>query len=478
MNKEISYRCSVVVADDEPMAVRAIEKIIEKNCPEYRLVGNAGNGEQALALIREQKPELVLTDIAMPVMNGLELARRVKEEFPDTCFIVISGYQDYEYMREAIQSGVLDYIAKPIVPSSITATMGRVYETMKNHHFAVRNQVLRKLCLGSRIPDEVLSRYFPSRLFYAALLRENGLPRRFLRQTEPELYGTNEEAYCVFGRDSMEELFLIPSQLLPDKNLEEYMTKVGRRQKGEDSYLTLLYFGKAFRREELFDRVSTLFHALDSISAVGKNQTIDLDNGSVFPNPGMGEVDALLRELQPFIKTKRYDQMEKRIMESFEAWGAMGRPQVWMENAARAILNFTRLEGGEETSLLEGEYLMEEAFFHARSLSELYENLRGILYRLREEEKAMPKADSREFFDLVEAYLKQNLSEQLSLQGVCEKFSISQAYMSKLFRKYVDKSYNQYLTELRIEEAKRLMQEKGGMYIKPEWVTGGLSAPS
>ena len=68
----------VIVVDDEVMAVKAICCIIEKQCPEFEVVGTAGNGSEALELIKKTSPDLVLTDVEMPVKNGLELAERIE----------------------------------------------------------------------------------------------------------------------------------------------------------------------------------------------------------------------------------------------------------------------------------------------------------------------------------------------------------------------------------------------------------------
>ncbi len=467
---QLICRYRVVIVDDEPIAVKAIERILERNCPDYVTVGTADNGLAALELIRKTMPDLVLTDITMPAMNGLELAQTVSGEFPDTCFVVISGYQDFEYMRSAIQSGVLDYLVKPIVPSQIVSMMQRVREKLRVRFYHKRNTLLRSACLGGEISREEIKRYFPHEKYYAALLRENGLPRRFFRTGEPELFGSMEEAYCVYGRDSMEELFLIPSMLFVDQSIEQYMDKVSKRQKSEDSYITLLYHGSAFPPDRLVSKVRDLYYWLNELSVVGLSQRIDLEKSGKDAerkvNPDTGELRILLQELEGYARSGCYDQMRQKISRTFAHWGEEGRPQLWMEHAARRLLNFIRMESGDEQSLLESEYGLEDAFYYATSIPMLCENLQSLFYRFHDEQKEKPKVDSQDFFDGIVQYLKEHLSQPLSLQSLCDEFAISQAYMSKLFRKYADQSYAQYLTGLRIEKAKALMREEKELYIK------------
>ena len=464
------FQYKVVIVDDEPMAVKAIERVVERSCPDFCTVGTAANGKQALDLIRKLKPDLVLTDITMPVMNGLELAKAVREEDPDICFVIISGYQDSEYMRSAIQSGVLDYLGKPIVPSQIVAIMERVREKLRAQIYLKRNALLRAICLGEEVGREAIRRYFPYPRYYAALLRENGLPRRFFRSGEPELFGSMEEAYCVYGRDSKEELFLIPASFLPEVTIEQYMEKVRARQKSEGSYTTLLYYGSAFPSEEFPQKVKGLYHWLNALSTVGRSQKVDLDRiseaGQMLRQAHADELNALLSELDSYAKNRHFEQMKQKLERSFMRWGEEGRPQLWMEDASRRILNLMQAKHLEESSPLEREYHLEEAFYYATDVRMLCDNLKTILYSFQEEQKEKPRVDSPAFFDDIRRYLEGHLDQPLSLQSLCDEFAISQAYMSKLFRKYADQSYAQYLTELRMERAKQLMREEKELYIK------------
>ena len=94
----------------------------------YEFVGEATDGETALPLIRKTRPDVLLTDIKMPFMDGLSLSRIVSKEFPNMKIIILSGYDDFEYARQAIQIGVEQYILKPVTRETLKKVLQEVKE--------------------------------------------------------------------------------------------------------------------------------------------------------------------------------------------------------------------------------------------------------------------------------------------------------------------------------------------------------------
>lgn len=178
------------------------------------------------------------------------------------------------------------------------------------------------------------------------------------------------------------------------------------------------------------------------------------------------EISSLLQEMEQYVKMGKYDQIPKSIAKAFARWEQEKRPQIWLEQSARRILSFIRTQVRDEESLIESEYQFEDAFYYSTSMEMLRQNLSVSFYRFPEKEKENYKVDSPEFFENIKIYLREHISEPLSLQEISNLFAISQAYMSKLFRKYTGKSYNQYLTGIRIERAKQLIQEDRELFVK------------
>ena len=268
----------------------------------------------------------------------------------------------------------------------------------------------------------------------------------------------------------MEKLFLIPKEVLGAQPLIDYMTRVERRQKTEGSYTTLLYYGEAFSGPEISEKIRDLYYWLNTLSTVGLSQVVDLDQKRLLmervPSPDTSELSGILQEMEQYAKTGRYDQIQKCIGKAFSRWEEEKRPQIWLEQAARRTLNFIRMQTKSEESLIESEYQFEDAFYYSTSMEMLRQNLYTPIHQLTEKEKENIKVDSPEFFEKIKVYLSGHISEPLSLQAISNLFAISQAYMSKLFRKYTRQSYNQYLTGIRMERAKELMEENSELFVK------------
>lgn len=120
----------VLIADDEPDVCRLIGHLIEWDLNGLVSAGTAENGSVCLKRIREERPDIVITDIRMPGMDGLELIRQVKEEGFTCRFVIISGYQQFEYARRALRYDVEDYLLKPVGKRELNDCLKRIVERL------------------------------------------------------------------------------------------------------------------------------------------------------------------------------------------------------------------------------------------------------------------------------------------------------------------------------------------------------------
>ncbi len=122
----------VIIVDDEKLIRSSIEKRINWEKLGLSIAGMAGNGYEALELITAQKPDIVLVDIRMPLMDGLSLIKETyRRGYENIHFVIISGYNDFSYARQAIKLGVSDYIQKPVEEKELESTLQQIIQKIE-----------------------------------------------------------------------------------------------------------------------------------------------------------------------------------------------------------------------------------------------------------------------------------------------------------------------------------------------------------
>lgn len=125
---------SVFLCEDEFVVREGIKNLIDWNGNGYEFVGEASDGELALPMIRELKPDILITDIKMPFMDGLTLAGIVREELPDVEIVILSGYEEFEYAKAGIKLGVAQYLTKPISAEDLLRELDFLKEKINAIH--------------------------------------------------------------------------------------------------------------------------------------------------------------------------------------------------------------------------------------------------------------------------------------------------------------------------------------------------------
>ena len=458
----------VIVVDDEPAAIVHISSIIKQKCPEFEVVATAENGIECLESIKLLQPDVVITDVSMPLMNGIKMVAQIKKEWPSIYSIIVSGYQEFDYARDALQSGVCDYILKPVVPERMQTVMQELQRKLKNDHYQARNEIIHKLCNGAECKERQVSKFFPYQSYYGAIIRKNGLPRRFSGSGNIEIYSDVNEIMTIYGRDEMEALYIIPCEVLSGTSFRSYIREVQKKSREKGQYSTLVFDRKPFLVSQMKQVIQDLYRELDTVSVVGYSQAVELeektnDREIIFNHE---EINQVLSYLEYMVKVQQITELKKELKKLYRIWNDTRKPQLWLEYVSRQILYIMRKYSKDSISLIECEYMMEDAFFYAATGEMLMETLFEIMFHYIKDSKGVEKVDSLEFFAKIKDYLMKHLAENITLQMVCHRFGISQTYLSKMFRKYTGDSFNRYLTEIRMETAINLMKENPSFYIK------------
>ena len=152
----------IVIIEDEIRIREGLGRLIEKLSTEYEVAGAAENGQEGCELVRAVKPDVIVTDIKMPLMDGLEMLTALYEEGCKAKAIVLSAYSEFEYARQALRLGVKEYLLKPIVVSDISKSLQRVKEEIRRESVKDKlsinglDQIFTGILWGSIQPDKTL----------------------------------------------------------------------------------------------------------------------------------------------------------------------------------------------------------------------------------------------------------------------------------------------------------------------------------
>ncbi|MEK3911361.1 response regulator [Paenibacillus sp. FSL H7-0331] len=118
----------VLIVEDQPNFRKGLTKMFEEGQLGWQVVGEAGNGQAALELLEQVKPDLVLTDIRMPIMDGIEFVGHLRRSYPDMLVVILTGYKNFEYAQAAVRHGALDLLIKPCTEQDVHQVMNKAYE--------------------------------------------------------------------------------------------------------------------------------------------------------------------------------------------------------------------------------------------------------------------------------------------------------------------------------------------------------------
>ena len=449
---------TLLIVDDEEIEREGMAQFIPWDSYEIKVVSTARNGAEGLEKIAKFRPDLAIVDIKMPVMNGIEMIRQAKEQYPYMTFVVLSGYGDYEFTSQAMELGVRHYILKPCDESKMIPVL--------NKAFAELEEARKKNARSEKLETEarLLKPYAREQLFRDLLLGK-AQASSGARQLVDELGGEQRMVLLLdfrlkCGFDSLERYVVgnMLGDLLPDGTL--LMTTGVDRD--------VLVLADAMAESSVETAVQVLkkefkrFETLPMLSSASRTGTL-------------AELSVLFRQAQELLQLNM-DENEPALL----------RPS---RNAAlpETVNEIFDLEALRQTGSYE-ELLQELAFSFAKMEAKDYrpqqrQKLCELAWKLLFEDKAAPEdslpawadaltaawnhpqpdARSREIF----LAIYENLPEpEFSLQTIAQqRLFMSEDHLRRIFSQMTGNRFSAYLEHCRITQARRLLEFQPDMKI-------------
>lgn len=488
---------TVLLVDDEEEVIQIIMKKLDWEELGFSVVGYACNGVKALEMVEEYQPDVVMTDIKMPYMNGMELSHHIKMEYPTTKILIFTGFDEFEYAREAIHLEVEEYVLKPVNSMELTNVFRQLKMKLDQEISEKRNM-------------EILKKYYMESLpllqanFYSMLMEG--------RVREEEISGYLSDCQLSFEGPFFCCLVVhtSSSQMPEDMNILLLSTSV---QKQAEEHLGERWKAKAF---PYFEN-TVLIAQLKSESEITE-LTDDCDRfckyalhiiGAVV-TVGIGQVCGNIHDLSQSYSSARNAVSYRVIYGASRAINVkesvpqeISKPDLAKDAQLSNLFKMIRLGSAEDVTSAVKQYLNHESFtekslqmYHVdlmELISALYrfaanhevtaeafpENMNVLYVRLldmdadilqkwltdisllfREELLDARNRSTKSFVSRAKEYVHNNYTDEgLSLDRICKVLGVSNSYFSTIFKKKTWKSFIGYLTDYRMDQASRLLIE-------------------
>ena len=453
----------VLIVDDELPAQRFVRSIIEQYAGDFEVAGTAASGEQGLQFLQQNPVDLLITDISMHGMNGIELARAAREFQPGIRILIISGFGEFEYAQGAIQAGVDDYLLKPVSISKMTAVLRSLEQKMHSDSSDRTASLLPAIACGQSYSWESAKQLYGRKSFRFALIRWGNLDLTLPRAlSATSVIQPGDEHFQVLrGRDENEQILIAPEGPMEEflSNLSVYMTRPGSL-----STWTAVYTPAVREISSLKEFINWALSMLYYKTVVGRHQILQFSGGSS-TEARVCLPAADLNQLSYFISSGKFRMIRDYFLSLAVSWEREQMPQRQVWHMCRQIIrqaaSASHSVGSQFEEMLTG---FNDIILSSASYSAMMTGLYSMLFE--NDSVRDRKLSTRELYDYAVQYIEENYAQPLSMQSVCDAIGISQTYLSRLFRKYSDTTFNAFLTRCRMEAAMKLLQEKPDLLLR------------
>lgn len=493
----------ILVDDEDEVRGRISSKISEESG--FKVVGTAGNGYDALELIEEYSPHVVLTDIKMPYINGIELASLIRRDFPTIRIAFITGFDELDYAKEAIELNVSSYMTKPLTQNDISRFLNKLKLELDEEFREKYNLKLLRKKYEESIPL-ILDNYFISYLLGARI--GNTSDTENLKQ-----YGVSlDDKSYLLGfitlerdeklRDVIEyEKMKLSVRSVSSNILERYNFVFYSFLFNDGIVFIIKKKGSAFRKTidpvlyeivKMNERflsshidlgVSTLHEGFKQLRLAYEEAEKALNN-SRFLNKGriayIEEIeektptlfslsDSEVREIEHASRYANDSELRNLIeslkMKSLRDNKSMSNYYPCAINLINILIQFSQSVEADLYVAAGGD--VQEMISQFHSLEQVFDWFLALLLKLREKNVTSRVSNSQKLLDNAVKYIEQNYTDPtISMEKACEHLGISISYLSLLFKKEKQTTFIKYLTKTRMERAMELLRLTGDRIVE------------
>jgi two-component system response regulator YesN len=469
----------LMLVEDEPPILYAVKHLIDTGNYGFEVSAFARNGRDALKMLNDDVPDVILTDIRMPFVDGLALLEEVRQKYPEVACVIMSGHNDFEYAVKALRIHAFDYLLKPIQIEKLQIMLLKLkisldtrksaedqaaisqavyfedYSGIREIDFGTLQFIPLIICSGHYVGDFAQNLDHPGREFWE---------QADLRKQLDSVLG--EVRFWVLNGFSLNEKIVIVAADHLDKTRIETATFELKKRLMNDVVPVQISVGKM------------TLHVKELSKAIKKLRAI-LSKAIVFGHSGLF-IDEMTKP-KAFIMTdefeKRYealfngmpiDEVKKNLQGLLKEWETKGYTQDSVEHLLKQLIlkliNWQKNYKGTSdlsidiSEIVSGSISYQELYIrYGRILEMVYANSEGT---------SSLTISIAEIVDRMEQFLKANFTQPISYKMFYDLFGYNETYLSHVFKVSKGITPNKYVTRLRIDKAKECMAASPGIALK------------
>ena len=492
----------VVFIDDELMVRKNIIKKIEWEKYGFCIVGEADNGKDALDVIDYTNPDVIITDIDMPFMDGLEMSKIVSQKYPMIKIVILSGFDEFKYAQRAVELNVTEYVLKPISSEVLIKILVKIkatideeilkkenIELLRKHYLeslpVLKGNFLSSLVAKKQRKEEIINKatYYNIDLngdiFACAVVSidKNVFNEKKFSEEEEELnrYGvlnimeevvSKHSLGLVFSRDN----YIVAVMKNNDKSKEYMISKIFRAleevrqciEKYMKFTVTIGIGGLCTSIENIDGSFYGGVSALEYRFVTGNNKLIYIDDLEPEKTKNMifddNKEHMLLSSIKFGTEKDVYNTLDVLFKDITEVKASFSDYQIYLLEILAAITKMSKDLTLDFSAILDPKYNIFAEMFKFNTTSEVKQWFEKICVKIMNLIGSKRKNSGKILVDKAQEYIKENFADnELSLNKVSSYIHISPNYFGNIFKTETGETFANYLLRIRMETAKNIL---------------------
>lgn len=469
--------CKILIVDDEFIMRQGIKHMIDWEQEGFQVIGEASNCQEAFDMIEINMPHIIISDIVMPQVDGIEFTKIVQERYPQIQIVILSSYSDFEYVRSSFQNGAVDYILKPSLnPVDFLQTLKRIAKKISNVDLLLKNSVnidhlLNRLILGfdANIDFDYVNNLFTHQSFclfginikkiYTNYEKRQQMIDSFVSEVESQDF--QEEVIQII---KIENDIIVLIVNFNKSNYNKLISKFNAISENVASHF-----------HEAFFVLSKEFDAITNIKDVYENEFIPLTQQYFYnknmhllysknfnkPLPidkfnfkGFSESVSILQISKAFEMLTEYIKkaIDNKSLAEFEL-------KTLIQNCFYNVISTLEYvnSDGISSNSLKREYF--DKIDNSKYVEDLMISYESILSSFNEIINEHQNKINSHIINKIIEYIYENYNEQLTLSYVSKLFNFNYYYLSSYFSSYNEEGFNEFLNKIRIKKACEFLKQ-------------------